>query len=252
MTPLAVLLLLSAQATVEDKPGLPPVPVERPAELDPVWDVSAELAAVSDYRFRGVSLSGLDPAAQGTVSVTHRSGITVGVWASTIAETAGGADIEVDLSAGYAAQLGGVKLDGTAIYYVYPGDTDLNYAEGVLTASLPLGPATPSFGLAYAPKQGALRAENGRGRDNLYLFGKLDYALPATPFTLSTAAGYENGAFDLSDSGGKWDWGVGLSADFEPVTLGLSYVDSDAFAFNDRSRENLAGAGVVVSATLGF
>lgn len=247
MTPLAALLLLSAQVTsAEEKPGLPPAEAEAPAEPDPVWDVSAELTAVSDYHFRGVSLSDLDPAAQGAVSVTHRSGITVGVWASTIAQTAGGADVEVDLSASYAAQLGGIELDATAIYYLYPGDADLNYAEAILTAALPLGPVIPSFGLAYAPDQDAL------DEDNLYGFGKLEAPVPGTSLTVSATAGYEDGAFDLSDSGGKWDWGVGVSAEFEPVTLGLSYVDSDAVALDVQGRDNLAGAAVILQATLGL
>ena len=77
--------------------------------------------------------------------------------------------------------------------------------------------------MSYAP------AQRGTGhRDNLYVFGSADYALPKTPVTLKAGLGYERGAFDEVDHGGKWDWTLGGEAEFEPVTLGLAYVGSNA------------------------
>ena len=63
--------------------------------------VDVTLAVVSDYRFRGVSLSDKDIAVQPGITVSHESGIYVGAWASNIAENAG-SDLELDIFAGFA------------------------------------------------------------------------------------------------------------------------------------------------------
>jgi hypothetical protein len=51
--------------------------------------ISGGIAVVSDYRFRGVSLSDKDFAIQPTLTISHESGFYVGVWGSTIAENPG-------------------------------------------------------------------------------------------------------------------------------------------------------------------
>lgn len=234
-----MILLLFAAAAADEPPA-------------PAWDLSAEAVAVSDYRFRGVSLSERDPALQGSLDLEHESGFHAGVWASTLPETAGGAHAEVDLSAGYAAELaGGVELDGTLIYYAYPGDRDLDYLEAIATASTTLGPVTPSLGLAYAPAQNALRNESGNKDDNLYLFGGLELPLAKTPFTFNAGAGYERGPFDYTAGGGKWDWRLGASASLSAFTLGLAYTGSDANVPDERGR-NLAGDTAVLSLGMSF
>jgi uncharacterized protein (TIGR02001 family) len=47
-------------------------------------DLTANLAALSDFRFRGVSLSDREPALQAGVDFSHASGFTTGVLASTV------------------------------------------------------------------------------------------------------------------------------------------------------------------------
>ena len=42
------------------------------------------VSLTTDYRFRGVSLSGGDPAIQGGITATHDSGFYVGAWSSSI------------------------------------------------------------------------------------------------------------------------------------------------------------------------
>ena len=51
--------------------------------------ISGSITGVSDYRFRGVSLSDKDFAIQPTITVSHESGFYVGAWASNIAENSG-------------------------------------------------------------------------------------------------------------------------------------------------------------------
>ena len=75
--------------------------------------VSGSVALVSDYRFRGVSQSDKGMAIQGGITATHESGAYVGTWASNLAGWGqfGGANMELDLFAGYAIPLGGATLD---------------------------------------------------------------------------------------------------------------------------------------------
>ncbi len=49
-------------------------------EADSSISVSGNVGIVTDYRFRGVSLSGGDFALQGGIDVTHDSGFYVGTW----------------------------------------------------------------------------------------------------------------------------------------------------------------------------
>ena len=51
-------------------------------ETDPpaAVTVTGNVALVSDYRFRGISLSGGDPALQGSINLNHESGLYAGIF----------------------------------------------------------------------------------------------------------------------------------------------------------------------------
>ena len=55
-------------------------------ETDPPseFTVTGNVAGVTDYRFRGLSLSGGDFAVQGGITVNHSSGFYVGTWGSSL------------------------------------------------------------------------------------------------------------------------------------------------------------------------
>lgn len=55
-------------------------------------DIEAEIGAVTDYRFRGLSLSDRKPALQANLTISHGSGVYGNVFASTIDEY--GQDLE--------------------------------------------------------------------------------------------------------------------------------------------------------------
>ena len=81
--------------------------------------VTGNVALVTDYRFRGISLSGGDVAVQGTINVNHASGLYAGVWASSLEQDA--LDIygstEVDLYAGWTGKVSsGVTADAGLLY----------------------------------------------------------------------------------------------------------------------------------------
>ena len=48
------------------------------------FDVSANVALVSDYRFRGISQTGTDAAVQGGFDASWEPGFYLGTWASSV------------------------------------------------------------------------------------------------------------------------------------------------------------------------
>ena len=192
--------------------------------------VTGSVTLVSDYRFRGVSLSGGDPAIQGGVTVTHDSGSYAGTWASSIDD--GGTDfygdVEVDLFGGWSGKVSeGIGLDAGLLYYAYPGNAkgvDAEYFEPYATVSGDLGPVQAKLGVNYAWDQKAL------ADDSLYIHTELSSGIPATPVTVSAHLGYTDGAFAptlLAGTGDDtaFDWSVGASATLlGSLTLGASYV----------------------------
>jgi uncharacterized protein (TIGR02001 family) len=198
------------------------------------------VAVVSDYRFRGVSLSGKDFAVQPYLTVSHESGLYVGAWGSNLSENDGD-DVEMDLYAGFA---GGDDLtyDIGATYYLYPGVSNLNYVEFTGKLGSTVGPATVGVQLSYVPSQ-----DNTGDEDNVYVATNASVALPNSPISIVGSLGVEDGAFTAGSE--KLDWSVGMTAAISDFTLGVSYVDTNRrtiFASKDGS------AGVVFTLSYGF
>jgi uncharacterized protein (TIGR02001 family) len=215
-------------------------PPQTPAGGTGGLDISATVTGVSDYRFRGVSASGRDPALQGSVDLTYH-GFYVGAWASSIARTAD-THAELDLYAGYTGNAGPLAYDFGVIAYLYPGgDGTGNVYEGKASVSYTFGPATGKLTVNYAPDQ-----ENLDG-DNLYVNGELRVGIPSTPLTAFASLGRERGSF----YGRKWDWALGLEFTRGPFTASVAYVDT-----NLNSATNALGrdirAGIVATAGVEF
>jgi uncharacterized protein (TIGR02001 family) len=192
-------------------------------------DVSGEIGVVSDYRYRGVSLSRGRPAVQGSVTIEHDSGLYAEAWASTLERPGDPTDSEVDFTAGFSKDLSeAFNVDLSGSFFAYPSAGSDNYVEATAVVTAARGAASGSLGLSYIPRQRATRDDSGASHDNAYLFGTLDYAIPKTPVTLKAGLGYERGAFDEVERGGKWDWTLGCEAELKRVRLGLAYVGSNA------------------------
>ena len=191
-------------------------------------DLSGEIGLASDYRYRGLSLSAGRPVLQGSLTVEHGSGLYAEVWASTLG-SAELAEAEIDFTAGYARDLGEhFSVELSANYFAYPAASSDNYFEVSAMATAARGNASASLGISYVPGQRATRDDAGRRHDNGYLFGAVDYALQQAPVTLKASLGYEHGAFDEVERGGKWDWSAGGEIALAPARLGLSFVGSNA------------------------
>jgi uncharacterized protein (TIGR02001 family) len=207
---------------------------------DGALDITATATVVSDYRFRGVSSSDRDPAAQGSLDVSFH-GFYAGAWASSIAGYAD-TNVELDLYAGYAGAAGPIEYEIGAIAYLYPGgDGTGNVYEGTGSLSYTLGPATAKLSLAYAPDQ-----ENLAG-DNFYLSAEGRVGIPGTPVTVFGQFGRERGSF----YGRKHDWSFGVEVTRGPFTASLGYFDTDLDGVTSGLGRNVRG-GIVASASFEF
>ena len=190
--------------------------------------VSANAALTTDYRFRGVSLSGGDPAIQGGVDVAHDSGFYVGTWASSIDGGDAYGEMELDIYGGWSGTVAeGVTVDVGLLYYLYPSEDlglDTDYWEPYASVGFNLGPAEATIGAAYAWEQDSLG-----GEDNLYVYTDLGVGIPSTPVSLSAHLGYTDGvlappllAGEGDDSG--LDWSLGASVTSGILEFGVAYV----------------------------
>lgn len=187
--------------------------------------VDYEVGVVSDYRYRGYSLSDEKGALQGGVTASLSSGWYGAIWGSSIAEYGVGSDgdgahTEVDLVLGRSFSIGDYTVDAAVAGYLYPDGTDVSFAEIPVSISRQSGDWRWTAGAAYAPSQEALGHE-----DNSYIYGAAAWTPKAGPWTFTAQAGRESGAFA---PGGKWDWQAGAERTLGPVTIGAAYVDTDA------------------------
>jgi uncharacterized protein (TIGR02001 family) len=195
--------------------------------------VTGNAAVVTDYRFRGVSLSAGDFAIQGGFDIAHTSGFYVGTWASSIQGGTPYGEMELDVYGGWTGEVApGVTVDAGLLYYLYPtGDVpgfDTDYFEPYASISTSLGPVSATAGVAYAWKQDSLG-----NNDNLYLYTDFNLGVPNTPVTLTAHAGYTDGVLApplLSGTGDDsgFDWSIGATTKvIGNLTAGVTYVGTE-------------------------
>ncbi len=196
-------------------------------------EVSANVAMVSEYRFRGVDLSGGEFAIQGGVDVGLPAGFYVGTWASSLDEqTVGYGSTELDVYGGWAGEFGNVSTDVGVIAYIYPdaGAGDFDYVEFYGSVGVGLGPADVTLGVAYAPDQDSLG-----GTDNFYLYADAGIGIPGTPVSLSGHVGYTDGFLTFTTDGEAIDWSLGaaVAVPGTPLELGVAYIGVEGDALID-------------------
>lgn len=249
-------------------------------EDTPAITISGSASLVSDYRFRGVSQSDEGIAVQGGFTISHESGLYVGTWGSNLAGwgTFGGANMELDIYAGYKLPVGEGTLDVGGTWFMYPSGADTtDFVEFYAKLGGTVGPVGLTATVAYAPQQEALGnafpvgapADPGDKEDNLYLAGDAVYAVGDFPLSFKAHIGYSDGnpglgpnGTSVAPTGTYFDWLIG--ADVTPIsglTLSVAYVDTDiSEAEANRIRPNFAtldgksisDATVVFSITAAF
>jgi uncharacterized protein (TIGR02001 family) len=183
---------------------------------EPASTLSFNVGAITDYRYRGISQTRLDPALQGGADYAHKSGLYIGTWASTIKwikDSGGNGDIEWDIYGGYKGTAGPVGYDVGVLRYQYPNN-HLNPSANTteLYAAGTVGPGTLKYSHSVTDLFGFA---DSKGSGYLELNATFDLG---RGFSVAPHVGHQavrhNGRFSYTDYSltlGK-DLGHGLSA----------------------------------------
>ena len=181
------------------------------------FDASA--GVVSDYRYRGLSLSDEAPALQIDATLATDSGLYANAFASTIDEYGPGADgdgaqVEIDYALGWAFSVMNFDVDLAVSAYTYPGGVDVDYLTVPVAISRVFESWTLTLGVDYSPSQANLG-----DTDNTYVWLGADWADDDIGYGLAGWIGYENGAWAPD---GKTDWSIGGYKTVGQFELGLA------------------------------
>jgi uncharacterized protein (TIGR02001 family) len=192
-------------------------------------ELSFNVGAVSDYRYRGISQSRLKPAVQGGVDFSTESGFYLGTWASSIkwikdVPGAGNAGVEIDLYGGYKAEIvKGLGYDVGVLTYQYPSNKLNPKAETTeIYGALSYGPGTLKYSHAVTNT-----FANTDSKGSFYV--DLSASFEVGPIVLAPHVGYQKIKGPAEDAASYTDYS--LTASYEVVkglALSLAVVGTDA------------------------
>jgi uncharacterized protein (TIGR02001 family) len=208
-----------------------PLHAQETQDTQAAHSVTFNAAVTSDYRYRGISQTRLQPALQGGADYTHNpSGLYAGTWLSTIKWTkdAGGdGDVEWDLYAGKRGKIGAeASYDVGVLGYVYPsnglkhvpGFADADTAE--IYGQLGYGPAYAKYSLSLTNLFGFV---DSRHSGYLDLGANLDLA---QGLTLNLHAGRQD--VRHNDAASYTDYKLGVTKDLVVASLAVAFVGTNA------------------------
>jgi uncharacterized protein (TIGR02001 family) len=208
-------------------------------------DFNAYGTVTSEYIYRGLAVSGGDPALQLAVDYQHQSGLFAGAWASRVRLRGprSSRDVELDYYAGYHHD-GPGRWSGTVtlMRYTYPGtegDFDYDHNEWLLSAQ---------WAQRFRADLGYTRDLYGTGRTGRH--AQLSAYWPIMGgWTLTGALGRN----DLSSLGvgSYFHWDVGASASYSRLTLDLRWYDNESI-YSGGFGGQAAGSRLVVSLSAAF
>ena len=195
-------------------------------------DLSFNVGAVTDYRYRGISQSRLDPALQGGADWVQSAdgGFYVGTWASTIKwiKDAGAekGSVEVDVYGGYKGSImEGLGYDVGLLQYWYPRNrydqvsgekADTTEVYGALT----YGPVTAKYSHALTDTFGTADSKNSYYLDLSASFEITD------GWMLVPHVGRQK--IKNSTNLSYTDYSLGLSKDFSGFVVSATFVGTNA------------------------
>jgi uncharacterized protein (TIGR02001 family) len=246
----------------------PAVPAAAPADPGPL---TANVSLTSDYRYRGISQSNLQPAIQGGFDYAHSSGFYIGNWNSSIswisdAASASGnsasAPIEMDFYAGYKYEWSkGFTADVGILQYYFPTSgapgvtTNPNTTELYAAQNFTFDSVTGYLKFSYAATT-LFGFSNSAGSN--YTDLTVNYDTGVWGLTLNAHAGYQyvagtaSGASVSNNSLYSYtDWKLGVTKDFgSGLTLGVAYLGTNAKKGAYVNPQGKALGGDTVLATL--
>jgi uncharacterized protein (TIGR02001 family) len=185
-------------------------------------EFSSTITATTDYDFRGFSQSAKDPALQASLDYGFDNGFAIGAWASNIDFEPADGDVEVNLYAGYGADISDtLAWNVGAVYYLYPSSDDLGeYWEAYV--GLDVGPV--SLKQWYSDDLYEI------GESGFYTEANASFPIGESAFSILAHLGYAWGdAWDDDVLGGDlFDYSIGVGYDFSNFSLALKYTGTDA------------------------
>jgi uncharacterized protein (TIGR02001 family) len=194
-------------------------------------EVSFNAAVTSDYRYRGISQTRLQPALQGGADYTNNpSGFYAGTWLSTIKwikDAGGRGDIEWDLYAGKRGEIiQDISYDVGVLSYVYPSNglgNVLGWANANTTeiyGQVGYGPAYLKYAHSLTNLFGFVDSKNS---------GYLDVGAnieAGDGYVVNLHAGHQN--VKNTSAASYTDWKIGITKDFGVVIVSLAEIGTNA------------------------
>jgi uncharacterized protein (TIGR02001 family) len=200
------------------------LPLLLSSQAHAVEGLSANVAATSNYLWRGISQTDDAAAISGGIDYTADSGFHLGAWASNV-DFGDDASHELDLYFGYGAAINpDLSYDLGYILYVYPGsdesdsNNDYDYDFGEIYASFTYQNLTFAANYTTNTDDGAESLQ-----DSLYLAADAEFEISEGLTVNLHIANYSfDDAFDDAD---YTNYGISLAKN--GLTLGISDTDKD-------------------------
>ena len=207
------------------------------------------VGAFSDYRYRGISQTRLQPAVQAGIDFGMPNGIYLGAWASSIKwidDAGGDANVEIDLYGGVKGEImPGLGFDVGVLRYEYPSN-NLN----------PSASTTELYGAFLAVMS---REPPSHSVTNLFGFGD---SKGSGYVDLSATFDLGNGIMVAPHIGHQTvknlgvasysDYSLTISKDFSGWVPSLALVDTDTDVYVGPNGKDLGKAGVVLGIKYNF
>jgi uncharacterized protein (TIGR02001 family) len=189
-------------------------------------DVAFNIAAFSDYRYRGISQTRVKPAIQGGADYTNGP-LYLGIWASNIKwikDFGGDANVEIDLYGGYKGSISKeLGYDVGVLTYQYPSNKlapSANTTE--IYGALTYGPATLKYSHAVTNT-----FANPDSKNSYYIDLSAGFDV-GNGLTFTPHIGYQKIKGPFSDPGSYTDFSLTLSKDFSGLAVSGAIVGTDA------------------------
>lgn len=200
-------------------------------EPKPDNELSFNIGVASEYRYRAIAQSRLEPALQGGADYTNNpTGLYAGTWLSTIKwikDAGGSGDLEWDIYGGKRGEISkDVSYDVGVLSYVYlsngldkvPGSANANTTE--IYGQVGTGPFYAKYSHSVTNLFGFVNSKNSG-----YLDLGANIELPEA-YTLNLHVGRQtvknNSAYSYND------WKIGLTKEFFGVSFSLAALGTTA------------------------
>lgn len=168
-------------------------------------EVSANVAASSNYFWRGITQSGDEAAVSGGIDYSNESGFYAGTWISSL----GGGASELDLYFGFSGETESFSYDVGYVFYGYPSSVestgDADFSE--IYASITFNALTLGVSVLADAEWDADFADD--------IYYSADYAIAAGSAEITLHAGFydTDASFDEGNIYDGYDLGISIAKD---------------------------------------